>query len=430
MTVETSEGPAIVTYIRNPQDNTYNITFQYMANDENIRVYLRKMDNTQEDLKLDEDYWIEHTDGNGGVWGVVWITKELKEDVDTTICIYRSLENDQSSTFDSQTLFSDTTERALDKLTMLYQDNQFKQYVIHAPEDDELEYGSLELPISSERANKFLMFDEKGNVSYSEGTDAQENRSLRQPKSEDIDQSFVINIESRKGKMLCFDEEGSVQFREISGATYTAGEGIEFVNNEIITLKASNGSELGGVKAGENINIKSDGTISSTDTRYSAGANVQISENVISSTDTRYSAGEGISINGDNVISTTSSALPIASSTVLGGIKIGNGLSVTGDGTTSAILQIFRHTVFVPGGWQGAKMYQVFINGMLATDSVIADVEVPQGSTTDQTIEILNAWSKIINELPVENGLQFYALEEPGKDLTIRLTIIRGSVPW
>jgi hypothetical protein len=75
-------------------------------------------------------------------------------------------------------------------------------------------------------------------------------------------------------------------------------------------------------------------------------------------------------------------------------------------------------------------MYQVFINGMLATDSVIADVEVPQGSTTDQTIEILNAWSKIINELPVENGLQFYALEEPGKDLTIRLTIIRGSVPW
>lgn len=58
--------------------------------------------------------------------------------------------------------------------------------------------------------------------------------------------------------------------------------------------------------AGDNITI-SDGTISATDTTYTAGTNVNISSgNVISATDTTYTAGSGIAISSGNIISATS----------------------------------------------------------------------------------------------------------------------------
>ena len=59
-------------------------------------------------------------------------------------------------------------------------------------------------------------------------------------------------------------------------------------------------------KAGANIQISPDNTISATDTKYTAGANVSIDENnVISAvdTDTKYTAGKNITIDGNNVIS-------------------------------------------------------------------------------------------------------------------------------
>ena len=59
-------------------------------------------------------------------------------------------------------------------------------------------------------------------------------------------------------------------------------------------------------KAGANIQISADNTISATDTKYTAGANVSIDENhVISAvdTDTKYTAGKNITIDKNNVIS-------------------------------------------------------------------------------------------------------------------------------
>lgn len=63
--------------------------------------------------------------------------------------------------------------------------------------------------------------------------------------------------------------------------------------------------------AGDNITI-SDGVISATDTKYTAGSNVSISDqNVISATDTTYTAGTGISINAQNEISTDKDLTPL-----------------------------------------------------------------------------------------------------------------------
>lgn len=57
--------------------------------------------------------------------------------------------------------------------------------------------------------------------------------------------------------------------------------------------------------AGTNVQISQDNVISATDTTYTAGANVTIANGVISATDTdtTYSAGDNISISAQNVIS-------------------------------------------------------------------------------------------------------------------------------
>ena len=59
-------------------------------------------------------------------------------------------------------------------------------------------------------------------------------------------------------------------------------------------------------KAGANIQISADNTISATDTKYTAGANVSIDENNVIyavDTDTKYTAGKNITIDENNVIS-------------------------------------------------------------------------------------------------------------------------------
>ena len=80
--------------------------------------------------------------------------------------------------------------------------------------------------------------------------------------------------------------------------------------------------------AGENVQISEQNVISATDTTYSAGENVQISEqNVISATDTTYSAGEGISIN-NGVISATGGSMSniYSANETLVGVWLGDNL--------------------------------------------------------------------------------------------------------
>lgn len=94
--------------------------------------------------------------------------------------------------------------------------------------------------------------------------------------------------------------------------TFTTGSKVSAIGS----TDATTGLTINGVdytikagkdyKAGANIQISDDNTISATDTKYTAGANVKIDENnVISAvdTDTKYTAGKNITIDGNNVIS-------------------------------------------------------------------------------------------------------------------------------
>lgn len=106
---------------------------------------------------------------------------------------------------------------------------------------------------------------------------------------------------------------------------------------EIGELPIANTSTLGGVKIGKGISVASDGTISWSGIPVWAAAMA-------------YSAGEYVTYNDDLYLCTTAHTsgatfdaakwkkigdLPIASSSTLGGVKIGAGITVAADGTIS-----------------------------------------------------------------------------------------------
>lgn len=104
----------------------------------------------------------------------------------------------------------------------------------------------------------------------------------------------------------------------IISATYTAGDNIEITNGVISATSNV-------YTAGDNITIDDLGEISAVYPTYIAGDNITIDDYTISASYPVYTAGNGINIDDNGVISTTGSAytLPVATSTVLGGIKLG-----------------------------------------------------------------------------------------------------------
>ena len=97
---------------------------------------------------------------------------------------------------------------------------------------------------------------------------------------------------------------GSLNYSGGAVTNYTAGRGIE-INNGKIGINIASENVLGGVKAGDGVEIAADGTISVTG---GAGGG-------------SYTAGSGIEIAEDNTISVTP-----ATDTALGGIILGEGL--------------------------------------------------------------------------------------------------------
>jgi hypothetical protein len=234
MTVSSRGNPGSITYLRNPQNNSYDVPFKYLENDEYLQVFVRKLDGSQKQLLLDTDYTVTNSDGVNEVWGVVTMINPLPEDVNS-LTIYRQISNDQSSTFDSETMFADTVERCIDKLTMLFQDNQFKQYTLHVSLDDQISGNNLEIPPIIERAGMFLHFDSEGNPDYVEGTDSNNQRSIRQPTVEDPDPSFVIDVLERAGNFVAFDVDGHLVLKKV----YSAGTNITIDANNVISSRDS-----------------------------------------------------------------------------------------------------------------------------------------------------------------------------------------------
>lgn len=237
MTVEARESNASITYVIGDikVGAEFEIPFKFLADDECVKVFVRKNDDSRQDLVPDTDYAIKTSEGTAGVWGTVIIKTEyvsLKK-----LCIYRAVPISQEKQFDSQTVFAGTTEDALDKLTILMQDNQFKNSTIHAPEDDSLTSDSLTLPAAAARAGKYLFFDDQGNAAV--GKSEQQTKSLRQSEGELPDPTFELSSDKRKGKFISFDEKGSV----VLSPKYTSDYGIEILSNNAIKIKSARTGE-------------------------------------------------------------------------------------------------------------------------------------------------------------------------------------------
>lgn len=123
-----------------------------------------------------------------------------------------------------------------------------------------------------------------------------------------------------------------VEGKGLSTEDYTTAEkaklaGVEAGANAY-TLPAATSGALGGVKQGANVSIAADGTLSATDTKY--GEATTGSAGLMSATDKVKL--NGIAEGANNY------SLPAASSTVLGGIRLGSGLEYnSATGQTDAV---------------------------------------------------------------------------------------------
>ena len=115
--------------------------------------------------------------------------------------------------------------------------------------------------------------------------------------------------------------------------------------------------------------------ISATDTTYTAGANVSIDSatNEISATDTTYTAGTNVEIDSaTNVISAT---IPTAAFDVLGGVKVGSGLTMA-SGVLSADTQV------------QSSMRNM---GDVTVESQIGDIKLKTGNPSVTRLDVDNA---------------------------------------
>jgi len=110
----------------------------------------------------------------------------------------------------------------------------------------------------------------------------------------------------------------------MSASDKTKLDGIATGANNYVLPEAT-AQVLGGVKQGTNVSIAADGTISATDTTYTDAT--QSDAGLMSATD--KTKLDGIDNNANNY------TLPAATSSTLGGVIVGSGISVAADGTIS-----------------------------------------------------------------------------------------------
>ncbi len=158
------------------------------------------------------------------------------------------------------------------------------------------------------------------------------------------------------------------------GTTYTAGDGIEISDEDVISATP--------YEAGENVTIE-DFTVSAIDTTYEAGDNVTISEdNIISAKDTTYTAGENVTIE-DGIISAASTTytagdgIGISNNKITANISSGTGITVT---TSSGAKKISTSLL----GSNGVKVSGSTISGdYTAGDNVtISNAKISAKDTT------------------------------------------------
>ena len=152
--------------------------------------------------------------------------------------------------------------------------------------------------------------------------------------------------------------------------------------------------------------------------------------NGTASSATNYTLPAGFYVawyDGTNYYFRTDGKLPYvqpATATDAGGIKVGNGLSVTADGTLSVASAIYTATIGTTWSGSAAPYNQtITVTGMLATDAPTVDVTPSSTYATAQSQ--LDAWGAIYRITTAANSITVYATKKTSVSVPIQLLCVR-----
>ena len=227
MSVNSSKYPATLTFEVSSSDTSgYEITFDFLGDASNLSAWYRDGEGKKQELTLDVDWAIDILDGSDGIFGIISLAPRLDEG--TAFTVERNIPNSQDKTFSSQTIFSTPLETALDKTTLLFQDYNFKDSCIRAPDDETVSKDKFELAGKAERVNTLLCFDEEGDL------------------------ALVDKIRSGAGFPATYGTLGLVMI----------GDTLDITADGILDAQYANTERAGIVQIGGGLTIDEDGTLS------------------------------------------------------------------------------------------------------------------------------------------------------------------------
>ena len=202
----------------------------------------------------------------------------------------------------------------------------------------------------------------------------------------------------KAGTNITIDTDGTIS------ATGTLGVDWESITNKPLTFPATpaTSTTLGGVRAGRNVTIDPDGTLNAVGGSGSVDwADITNKPSVftppIATTATvgGVKQGTNITIAADGTISAAGGTIVPATKTVLGGIKVGVGLNIAGDGTLS--------TQDAAPNWSDIQGKPATFTPPIASETVLGGVKEGAGINIqpDGTISTVSAaptWEEIENK--------------------------------
>ncbi len=295
MSIEKRDTKAsVIYYVSDPDKREFAVTFQFLEEASNLSVYWRKYsDNSLTKLVYPTEYTVEvNEDGTNGVWGQVTINDGLDMNNGDKIAIERDIPVDQTTTFSAQTVFSSTMDYSIDKLTAILQDRQFFNNTLHVPLDEEsVDSETLNIGTVSERANKVLGFDSFGEVTLLASSSSGEEyaRCLRIPLDEEPVSDMTLYKDVRSGKAIYFDDTGAIAYLDAASLVNVGAEISELKTDISEAKETANSAEtIAGEaqeKSEEAKEIAEEALAEAMANKYTAGINIDISENnVISAT--------------------------------------------------------------------------------------------------------------------------------------------------
>jgi hypothetical protein len=304
MSVSERNSKAVVTYnITNPDKRDYPITFEFLNESKNLKVYLRNDDGLIV-LIFPTNYTVGLSSGLNNIWGTVVLHPSMVISNGNKLTIERVIPVDQTTTFNNQTIYSSVMDYTVDKLTAILQDRQDLNFTIHVPIDENVNESLLNVGTVNERKNKILGFGGYGQVT-TVNPEYQIDRCLKIPDDESPIPDLILYKNLRSGNALAWDTDGKVIFISISDII-GIGPKIHELETEVVVAMTEAKIAMTEAKLAEST---ADTAKSTADTAKGTADAAQITANIArSAADSAQSTADAAQSTADTAKSTADAA--------------------------------------------------------------------------------------------------------------------------